>query len=95
MPPINQPMGGIMMSLTTEETILPNALPIITPTAISITLPLTANSLKSWMNVEFFIVDRKLISYVGTNIEIIFVPLPSEKEKRGTHLECIKLSTST
>jgi len=38
-PPKSKPMGGIMTSLTKEETILPKAPPIITATARSITLP--------------------------------------------------------
>lgn len=42
-----QPNGGITTSFTSELTILPKAPPIITPTAISITLPRIANFLKS------------------------------------------------
>ena len=38
-PPINNPSGGMMTSPTSEETILPNAAPTMTPTARSITLP--------------------------------------------------------
>jgi hypothetical protein len=38
---------GMMTSPTSESTILPKAPPMITPTARSITLPLTANSLNS------------------------------------------------
>ena len=38
---------GIIKSLTKEVTILPNAPPMITPTAISTTLPFMANSLNS------------------------------------------------
>src|SRR6476620_7537178 len=40
----------MMMSLTSESTILPNAPPMMTPTARSTTLPLTANSLNSLAN---------------------------------------------
>src|SRR5262245_15804153 len=40
-------MIGVIRSFTTESTILPNAAPMMTPTARSITLPLTANSLNS------------------------------------------------
>src|SRR5262245_22733970 len=40
-------MMGMIRSPTTESTILPNAPPMITPTARSITLPLTANSRNS------------------------------------------------
>jgi hypothetical protein len=38
-------MGGIITSSTSDETILPNAAPMITPTAKSTTLPRMANSL--------------------------------------------------
>ena len=38
---------GMMMSPTNESTILPKAPPMITPTARSITLPFSANSLNS------------------------------------------------
>ena len=48
-PPISMPMAGLKMSSTTLFTILPNAAPMITPTARSSALPLTANSLNSWM----------------------------------------------
>src|SRR5579859_5319795 len=41
------PMGGIMMSSTSEVTIFPKDAPMITPTARSITLPRIANSLNS------------------------------------------------
>lgn len=37
-PPTNTPIGGMMTSATSEETILPKAAPITTPTARSITL---------------------------------------------------------
>src|SRR5215813_9693545 len=42
------PIGGITMSSTKEETILPKAAPMITPTARSRTLPRIANSLNSF-----------------------------------------------
>src|SRR6266478_2797065 len=45
--PMTLPIGGMMMSLTTEVTILPKAPPMITPTARSTTLPRIANSLNS------------------------------------------------
>ena len=53
-PPVSTPMAGMMMSLTSDVTILPKAAPMITPTAMSTTLPLMANSLNSLRN--FFIV---------------------------------------
>jgi len=40
-------MGGMMISLTSELTILPKAAPMITPMARSSTLPRMANSLNS------------------------------------------------
>ena len=46
--PNNQPRGGIIISFTIESTILPNAAPIMIPTAISITLPRIANVLNSF-----------------------------------------------
>jgi hypothetical protein len=45
--PITRPTNGMIRSLTTESTILPNAAPMITPTARSITLPRTAKVLNS------------------------------------------------
>jgi len=45
--PNTMPAIGMIRSLTIDVTILPNAPPMITPTARSITLPLTANSLNS------------------------------------------------
>src|SRR5258705_7195745 len=47
-PPVNSPIGGIMISFTSELTIEPNAAPMITPTARSTALPLMANSLNSF-----------------------------------------------
>ena len=38
-PPSSRPIGGMMMSLTNEDIILPNAPPMMTPTARSTTLP--------------------------------------------------------
>src|SRR5450759_1868755 len=45
--PIRRPIGGIRMSLVNDATILPNAAPMMTPTARSSTLPLLMNSLNS------------------------------------------------
>lgn len=45
--PNSNPNTGIIMSVTKDETIFPNAAPMITPTARSKALPLTANSLNS------------------------------------------------
>src|SRR4051794_11228191 len=41
------PIAGMTMSATKDETILPKAVPMITPTARSTTLPLMANSRNS------------------------------------------------
>src|SRR5450830_1360856 len=49
--PIRRPIGGIRMSLVNDATILPNAAPMMTPTARSSTLPLLMNSLNS-LNME-------------------------------------------
>ena len=46
-------MTGVMISLQSEVTIAPNAPPMITPTAKSMTLPRLMNSLNSAIN--FFI----------------------------------------
>jgi len=40
--------------ITNEETILPNAPPMITPTAMSTTLPFTANSRNSFKRLMFY-----------------------------------------
>src|SRR5207302_7241034 len=47
-PPVISPIGGMMMSLTSEFTIPPKAAPMMTPIARSKALPLTANSLNSF-----------------------------------------------
>ena len=46
-PPTSNPIGGMMMSATTEDIIFPKAPPIITPTAMSTTFPRMTNALKS------------------------------------------------
>ena len=57
-PPIIFPIGGMMMSLTTEATILPNAPPMMTPTAMSITFPRNANALNSCNMLIVYLVFR-------------------------------------
>jgi hypothetical protein len=47
-PPKIAPTIGMMMSPVSEVTMAPNAAPMITATARSITLPLAMNALKSW-----------------------------------------------
>src|SRR5436190_19747109 len=49
-PPKIAPTIGMIRSLTSESTILPKAPPMMTPTARSTTLPLTANSRNSLAN---------------------------------------------
>ena len=49
-PPMSRPISGMNTSFTREVVILPNAVPMITPTAISMTLPRMANSLNSAKN---------------------------------------------
>ncbi len=49
LPPKRVEMRGMTMSFTNESTILPKAPPIMTPTAKSMTLPLTAKALNSFM----------------------------------------------
>ena len=46
-PPSSMPSGGIMTSFTSDVVILPNAAPMMTPTAMSTTLPRIAKSLNS------------------------------------------------
>ena len=58
--PISRPMGGMMMSLTMEDTILPKAPPMITATARSSTLPRRANSLNS-LNMVFILLKNYLM----------------------------------
>jgi len=45
--PSNRPIGGMIISATTDLTMEPKAAPMIMPTAISTTFPLIANSLNS------------------------------------------------
>ena len=49
LPPKSVEIRGMTMSFTKESTILPKAPPIMTPTARSTTLPLTAKALNSFM----------------------------------------------
>jgi hypothetical protein len=48
MPPVMTPIGGMMMSSTSDFTMVEKAAPMMMPTAISTTLPLSANSLNSF-----------------------------------------------
>src|SRR5260221_14205150 len=47
MPPIRAPTIGMIRSATSDATILPNAVPMMTPTARSTTLPFSAKSRNS------------------------------------------------
>ena len=78
------------MLLTNEVTILPNAAPMMTPTARSITFPLKANSLNSsiidivslWFCVFSYQFCLNLVS--GRRISICFVAIKrSRGEKRA------------
>ena len=51
---MRRPRSGMMMSLISEDTIAPNAPPMITPTAMSTTLPFRANALNSDKNFCMF-----------------------------------------
>ena len=55
MPPVSKPIKGMMMLSTREVVILPNAPPMTTPMAMSITLPRMAKSLNSFRNFFIFI----------------------------------------
>ena len=63
MPPVSMEMSGMMISLTTEFVILPNAPPMTTPTAMSMTLPRMAKALNSSKN--FFIQKAPLAGFEG------------------------------
>ena len=62
-PPVSMEMSGMMMSLTREVVILPNAPPMTTPTAMSMTLPRMAKALNSSKN--FFIQKAPLAGFEG------------------------------
>ena len=47
-PPVRTPIGGMMMSSTSDLTMVEKAAPMMTPTAMSMTLPRSANSLNSF-----------------------------------------------
>src|SRR5262245_16451599 len=47
MPPVARPIGGMSTSETIELTIFPNAAPMMTPIAMSTTLPRCTNALNS------------------------------------------------
>ena len=63
-PPINTPIKGIIISFTSEDTIVLKAPPITTPTAKSITLPLLIKVLNS-SNSPFDLVANSLISLIS------------------------------
>src|SRR5438552_5523455 len=75
-PPTSRPTTCMMMSLTSESTILPKAPPMITPTAKSTTLPLTANSRNSFANdtlcSSWGSLDRVLARFAGANAHDLF-----------------------
>ena len=69
-----------MTSATKDDTILPNAPPMITPTAMSITFPFKANALKS-CNKVLFPISIILCNCVGkgTHKYALFVQFHTEK----------------
>src|SRR5690554_2502241 len=56
-PPMMTPRGGMITSSTKEDTILPNAAPMMMPTAMSTTLPRTAKALNSLMKLMGRLLD--------------------------------------
>lgn len=64
-PPISRPIGGMTTSPTKDETILPNAAPMMIPTAISTTLPLTAKALNSLSTpIGYSLLQMRLVTAV-------------------------------
>ncbi|MNG04130.1 hypothetical protein D3C84_872410 [compost metagenome] len=60
-PPISKPIGGMITSPTNDVTILPKAAPMMIPTAMSITLPLTAKALNSLITpIGYFLVTDEV-----------------------------------
>jgi hypothetical protein len=60
-----QPKGGMTTSPTKDETILPNAAPMIIPTAISTTFPLTAKALNSLITpIGYSLLQMRLVNAV-------------------------------
>lgn len=73
MPPSIRPMTGIIIPSTRDETILPNAAPITTATARSITLPRMANALNSDRNDIHFSPFKSVFVYTSAHaIEAYF-----------------------
>ena len=69
--PSSNPIGGIMTPSTSDVTILPNAAPITTATARSITFPRAMNSLNSFhMDISPVIADCQLpnANFVSTEL---------------------------
>ena len=69
-PPVSREIRGMMASFTREVEILPNAPPMMTPTAISITLPRAIKVLNSPMKLFFFSgADMGRTSFWSKNLE--------------------------
>ena len=69
-PPVSTEIRGMMTSFTREVEILPNAPPMMTPTAISITLPRSIKVLNSPMKLFFFSgADMGRTSFWSKNLE--------------------------
>src|ERR1043166_1811547 len=64
-------MGGVRTSATSELTILPKAPPMMTPTAISTTLPRIANSLNSWIRLMLCLLDERATGRHGTELSTL------------------------
>src|SRR4051794_13686405 len=71
-------MGGMMMSSTSEVTILPKAAPMMTPIARSRTLPRTASSLNSLSIARSSLVDSGGLLYAARHHEPPPRPLGAE-----------------
>src|ERR1700739_847445 len=77
------PIGGMIMSCTREETIFPNAAPMMKPTARSITLPRMANSLNSLNMGDSFGVARRIRFVAGLYRRKAANPEENNPEKRA------------
>src|SRR6185437_12466775 len=86
--PSSSPIGGMMMSLTSELTILPKAAPMITPMARSTTLPRMMNARKSFHMTASQVVTRQPyrrsdIGAIGRVARQIHNPLRSARHNAG------------
>src|SRR5438067_2603573 len=84
MPPISAPIIGMMRSATSEDTIFPKAVPMITPTARSTTLPLIANSRNSFSQLT-----GSSCSWIGhfKDLELLL----ARRRAQPHHIACARL----